>query len=138
MHYIQDVQTRQNSSYYAWDRLFYLKDAIIQLQADLYTSINREDKNDGNKLKKILLSEEEWDLLDKLVDVLLSFEEMTREFSGGSYVTLSRMMPNINELIFNLALPDNTGTNDVNDIDYLNDNTIFEGEESRRHQRYRK
>ena len=44
MRCIQDVQTRWNSSYYAWDRLFYLKDAIIQLQADLYTSINREDK----------------------------------------------------------------------------------------------
>src|SRR5436190_21943680 len=24
---VQDVQTRQNSSYYAWDHLFYLKDA---------------------------------------------------------------------------------------------------------------
>ena len=128
MRCIQDVQTRWNSSYYAWDRLFYLKDAIIQLQADLYTSTNREDKNDGNKLKKILLSEEEWDLLDKLVDVLLPFEEVTKEFSGGSYVTLSRMMPNINELIFNLAPSDNTDTDDVNDINYLNDNTIFEGD----------
>ena len=38
------------------------------------------------------------------------------------------MMPNINELIFSLALPDNTGTDDINDIDYLNDNTIFEGD----------
>jgi hypothetical protein len=32
MRCIQDVQTRWNSSFYAWDRLFYLKDAIIQLQ----------------------------------------------------------------------------------------------------------
>ena len=87
MRCIQDIQMHWNSSYYAWDRLFYLKDTIIQLQADLYTSINREDKNDGNKLKKILLSEEEWDLLDKLVDILLSFEKITREFSEGFYVT---------------------------------------------------
>ena len=29
MRCIQDVQTRWNSSYYTWDRLFYLKDAII-------------------------------------------------------------------------------------------------------------
>ncbi|RIA85776.1 hypothetical protein C1645_830291 [Glomus cerebriforme] len=66
VHCIQDVQTCWNSSYYAWDRLFYLKDVIIQLQADLYTSTSN-DKN-------------------KLVDVLLPFEEATRKFSGGSYV----------------------------------------------------
>ncbi|PKC55862.1 hypothetical protein RhiirA1_446717 [Rhizophagus irregularis] len=123
MRCVQDVQTRWNSSFYAWDRLFYLKDAIIQLQADLYTSTSREDKNDGIKLRKILLSEDEWDLLDKLVDVLLPFEEATREFSGGTYVTLSKMIPCINELIFNLAPLDNTNDND---IDYYNEDTVFE------------
>ncbi|CAG8780000.1 20284_t:CDS:2, partial [Rhizophagus irregularis] len=92
MRCVQDVQTRWNSSFYAWDHLFYLKDAIIQLQADLYTSTSREDKNDGIKLRKILLSEDEWDLLDKLVDVLLPFEEATREFSGGTYVTLKDIL----------------------------------------------
>ncbi|RGB31258.1 hypothetical protein C1646_792337 [Rhizophagus diaphanus] len=105
------------------DRLFYLKDAIIQLQADLYTNTSREDKNDGIKLRKILLSENEWDLLNKLVNVLLSFEEATQEFSGGTYVTLSKMIPCINELIFNLAPLDNTN---VNDIDYYNEDTVFE------------
>ncbi|CAG8616906.1 11784_t:CDS:2 [Rhizophagus irregularis] len=59
-------------------------------------------KNDGSKLRKISLSEEEWDLLDELVDHLLPFEEATREFSGGTCVTFSKMMPNINELIFDL------------------------------------
>ena len=59
MRCIQDVQTRWNSSYYAWDRLFYLKDAIIQLQTELYASTNKEDKKDGTKLKKIILSKEE-------------------------------------------------------------------------------
>ena len=121
---VQDVQTRWNSSYYAWDRLFYLKDAIIQLQADLYTSAIREDKKDGNKLKKIMLSEEEWDLLDGLVDVLTPFEEETRYFSGNTYVTLSKMMSTIKVLIFNLA----THSEDLpsNDVDYQNEDTIFE------------
>jgi len=66
---IQDVSTRWNSSYYAWDHLFFLKDAIIRLQVDLVTSINKEDKSDGNKLRKIMLSEEEWKLLDQLIAI---------------------------------------------------------------------
>ncbi|CAG8594255.1 657_t:CDS:2, partial [Scutellospora calospora] len=75
--YIQDVPTRWNSLYYAWDQLFYLKDAIIKLQADLCTNINRDEKKDSSKLKQIMLSEEEWELLDLLVDLLLPFEEAT-------------------------------------------------------------
>jgi hypothetical protein len=124
MRCIQDVQTRWNSSYYAWDRLFYLKDAIIQLQTDLYTSTNREDKKDGTKLKKIMLSEEEWELLDKLIDLLSPFEGATRYFSGGTYVTLSKMMLTIKEFTFDLATDSENLPS--NDADYLNEDTIFE------------
>ncbi|CAG8776484.1 20690_t:CDS:2, partial [Rhizophagus irregularis] len=124
MRCIQDVQTCWNSSYYAWDRLFYLKDAIIQLQTDLYTSTNREDKKDGTKLKKIMLSEEEWELLDKLIDLLSPFEGATRYFSGGTYVTLSKMMLTIKEFTFDLATDSENLPS--NDADYLNEDTIFE------------
>lgn len=41
-------------------------------------------------LREISLSEEEWDLLNELVDHLLPFEEATREFSGGTCVTFSK------------------------------------------------
>ncbi|CAG8488560.1 1917_t:CDS:2 [Scutellospora calospora] len=57
--YTDDVSTRWNSMYYAWDRLFFLKDTIIQLQANLCTSVDWEVKKDGNKLKRILLSDDE-------------------------------------------------------------------------------
>ncbi|EXX74628.1 hypothetical protein RirG_049360 [Rhizophagus irregularis DAOM 197198w] len=124
MRCIQDVQTCWNSSYYAWDRLFYLKDAIIQLQTDLYTSTNREDKKDGTKLKKIMLSEEEWELLDKLIDLLSPFEGATRYFSGGTYVMLSKMMLTIKEFTFDLATDSENLPS--NDADYLNEDTIFE------------
>jgi hypothetical protein len=50
LHCIQDVSTRWNSSYYVWNRLFFLKDAITQLQADLSTSTDCEIKKDGNRL----------------------------------------------------------------------------------------
>ncbi|RGB43704.1 hypothetical protein C1646_661249 [Rhizophagus diaphanus] len=81
------------------DRLFYLKDAIIQLQADLYISTNREDKKD----------------------------EVTRYFSGNTYVTLSKMMVTIKELIFNLAT--SSVDSPADDNDYNNENTIFEENE---------
>nr|CAG8479334.1 1522_t:CDS:2 [Entrophospora candida] len=54
-------------------------DAIIQLQTDLCTSTNREDKKDGNKLRKIMLSDEEWDLVDELITLLMPFEQATCE-----------------------------------------------------------
>ena len=103
LHLVQDIPTCWNSTYYAWDSLYFLKDAIIQLQTDLITSSIREEKNDGSKLKKIMLSDHEWELLDKLITLLMPFEEETRKFSGGTYVTLSRMISTIKELIFDLA-----------------------------------
>ncbi|CAB4415453.1 unnamed protein product [Rhizophagus irregularis] len=91
----------------------FFKDAIIQLQTDLITSSIREEKNDGAKLKKIMLSDSEWELIDQLVTLLMPFEEETRKFSGGTYVTLSRMISTIKELIFDLAgdFPSDNTTN---------------------------
>ena len=82
---------------------FFLKDAIIQLQADLCTSTDRENKKDGSKLKRILLSDEEWDLLDQLVDLLMPFENAICKLSENTYVTLSQTIPTIKERIFDLA-----------------------------------
>ncbi|PKY62085.1 hypothetical protein RhiirA4_487963 [Rhizophagus irregularis] len=42
------------------------QDAITQLQADLFTSIDCEIKKDGNRLKRLLLIDDEWELLDQL------------------------------------------------------------------------
>ncbi|CAG8533804.1 16006_t:CDS:2 [Cetraspora pellucida] len=55
---IQDVFTHWNLTYYAWDRLYFLKDTITQLQTDLYTSADQEIKKDDSKLKEILLSDD--------------------------------------------------------------------------------
>ncbi|EXX73828.1 hypothetical protein RirG_056860 [Rhizophagus irregularis DAOM 197198w] len=52
-------------------------DAITQLQADLFTSTDREIKKDENRLKRLLLTNDEWELLDQLVDLLMPFEEAT-------------------------------------------------------------
>jgi hypothetical protein len=119
---VQDVPTRWNSSYYAWDRLFFLKDAITQLQADLYsTSTDREIRKDGSRLKRFLLADEEWELLDNLIDLLMPFEEATREFSGNTYVILSRVIPKIKEMIFDLA----TSESPLSNEELLNEDTVF-------------
>jgi len=51
---------------------------------------------------------------------LIPFEEATREFSGNTYVTLSKVVPTINEIIFDLA----TETPSNNDL-FLDEDTVF-------------
>ena len=70
-----------------------------------------------------MLSEEEWELLDKLIDLLMPFENTTRNFSGGTYVTLSTIISTIKKLIFDLACE-----SPLDNINYLDENTIFETE----------
>ncbi|RHZ83688.1 hypothetical protein Glove_88g56 [Diversispora epigaea] len=94
---------------------------------DLITSTNKEDKSDENKLRKIMLSEKEWKLLDQLIDLLMPFENTTRDFSKGTYVILSSIISTIKKLIFNLA--GNSSLDNIN-INYLDENTVFETKES--------
>ena len=82
----------------AWDRLVYLQYAILQLSIKLSCSLTNEEKADGNRLKKIILKDNEWDLLDELCNILAPFEKATRDFSGNTYVTLSQMFPIITNL----------------------------------------
>lgn len=57
---IQDVRTRWNSSYLAWRRLLELKVAIKWLENTLHLSYIKDDKDDGDYLKLIALTEPEW------------------------------------------------------------------------------
>ena len=74
-------------------------------------------------MKRILLSDEEWDLLDQLVDLLMPFENATRESSENTYVILSQTIPTIKERIFDLAAeaPSNAE-------EFPNEDTVFETE----------
>jgi len=57
---IQDVHTRWNSSYLAWARLLELKIAIKWLENTLHLAYSKDDKDDGDYLKLISLTESEW------------------------------------------------------------------------------
>ena len=117
---------RWNSSYLAWDRLIFLQYAILQLNVNLSCSLISEEKVDGNRLKKIMLKDNEWELLDELCNVLAPFEKATRDFSGNTYVTLSQMFPIIANLTNSLKPLDNSHKYEDSD-----DNTvIFDSEKS--------
>lgn len=64
--------------------------------------INNEDdieaKKDGKQLEKIMLSSDEWDLLQDLVITLGPFEEATRYLGGEKYITHSIMIPLIERI----------------------------------------
>ncbi|GES88440.1 zinc finger BED domain-containing protein 1-like [Rhizophagus clarus] len=66
LHLIQDIFTRWNSSYLAWDQLIFLQYAVLQLSVNLSCSLISEEKTDGIRLKKIMIKDNEWQLLDEL------------------------------------------------------------------------
>jgi hypothetical protein len=129
---------RWNSSYLAWDRLIYLRYAILQLDVNLSCSFIHDEKVDSSKLKKVLLNDYEWDLLDELCNVLASFEKATRDLSGNTYVTLSKIVPIITSLTNSLKPPNNDLTaeedfddnsdleEDHNQINYNNITEVLE------------
>ena len=98
-HVIGDVSTRWNSTYYAWERLIELKRAIKFLPGQLKSDLDKDAQKDGEKLEKIMLSDEEWSLIENLLDLLSGFEEVTRLLSGAKYCTISLMYPAISAII---------------------------------------
>ncbi|GES77744.1 zinc finger BED domain-containing protein 1-like [Rhizophagus clarus] len=84
LHVIADISTRWNSSYYAWTRLVKVKGYIQALLPELENDSDQSAKKDGKYLRSIMLSLDEWDLLQELIIVL---EQATRHLGGEKYVT---------------------------------------------------
>jgi len=79
-------------------------------------------------LKKIILNDNEWDLLDELCNILAPFEKATRDFSGNTYVTLSQIIPIITSLINSLELSDDS--NNLYEEEYDDETITSDSEES--------
>jgi len=90
---IHDVATRWNSTYNSWVRLLTLKKAIIILQSHMMQNNDTETKKNGRRLQKLLLAENEWELIKKLIEVLRQFDTVTTTLSGRDFVTLSLVAP---------------------------------------------
>ncbi|CAJ0846562.1 11311_t:CDS:1 [Entrophospora sp. SA101] len=69
---LKPVKTRWNSTYMAWNCLIYLKNAILDLIKDMEIDNDRDVKYDFKRLKKILLSDDEWSLIEIAIYVTLS------------------------------------------------------------------
>ena len=50
-------------------------------------------KKDGRRLQKILLDDNEWHLINQLVEILEQFDTITSTLSGRDFVTLSLVTP---------------------------------------------
>ena len=61
------------------------------LIVELVNNENTDVKKDGKQLEKIMLSSDEWELLQELVITLGPFEEATGYLGGEKYITHSIM-----------------------------------------------
>ncbi|GBC46886.2 zinc finger BED domain-containing protein 4-like [Rhizophagus irregularis DAOM 181602=DAOM 197198] len=79
---VNDVATRWNSSYLAWSHLIYLKEWIKLLSNTLSISTDLDTKKDAKRLKQIMITDEEWDFLADIIEVLSTFADATTELGG--------------------------------------------------------
>ena len=93
------MSTRWNSSYLAWVRLLYLKGWIKILLNVLSCNTDLDSKRDAKRLKQIMITDDEWDLIADLTEVLSVFADATEDLGGSKYVTNSMCTPMLMEII---------------------------------------
>lgn len=86
----------------ALERLADLEWPIKWLTNDLENSNNNNNHRDGANIRDKLLSNEEFKVVQALVELLYPFDKATEILSGSNYATLSIMVPTIEELIYRL------------------------------------
>ena len=69
----------------------------------LSIDINPDSKKDARRLKEIMISDHEWDLLIDLKEILLLFADATTELEGSKYITNSLRVWMLIEIIKTLT-----------------------------------
>jgi hypothetical protein len=64
----------------------------------LAREVDSDSRKDSKRLKEIMITTEEWDLIQELVDILEPFAETTDYLGGSSYCTYSFINPLIEEI----------------------------------------
>ncbi|KAF0562286.1 zinc finger bed domain-containing protein 1-like [Gigaspora margarita] len=82
------------------ERLANLECPIKWLTNDLENSNNNDYHHDGANIRDKLLSNEEFKVVQALVELLYPFDKATEIFSGSNYAKLSIMVPTIEELVY--------------------------------------
>ncbi|PKY51066.1 hypothetical protein RhiirA4_531967 [Rhizophagus irregularis] len=86
-------------------------------------SNDRETKQDAKKLEKINLIPEEWRCIEKFLEILSPFAELTEILEGHKYTTMSYIHPGITKL--KKLVGSNVDTHDE-DINFDNNDNAFE------------
>ncbi|CAG8541975.1 8817_t:CDS:2, partial [Ambispora leptoticha] len=123
---ISDTPTRWNSSYIAWKRLLQIKRAIKLMEVTMNADTNYNIRKDAIHLKSLMITEEEWRVLEELTVLLAPFAKITELLGGSNYSTLSFMWPAITTLTRNC---EPISANIDEEIDLISILTIFDEEE---------
>ena len=95
---ISDVETRWSSTYIAWERLIILQPYIDIVVSSLNASKDHNAREDAKRLKTINLTNDEWDVITDLLEILGPFAELTEILEGTKYATISYIHPGITKL----------------------------------------
>ena len=125
------MSTRWNSSYLAWVRLLYLKGWIKILLNVLSCNTDLDSKRDAKRLKQIMITDDEWDLIADLTEVLSVFADATEDLGGSKYVTNSMCTPMLMEII-KVVKPNSSYDQDFDEEenDAFEDNDVEEEQDS--------
>ncbi|PKB95528.1 hypothetical protein RhiirA5_436551 [Rhizophagus irregularis] len=61
--------------------------------------LHLDSKKDAKRLNQIMITDDEWNLIADLIEVLLSFAEATEDLEGNKYVTNSICVLMLMEII---------------------------------------
>ncbi|CAG8516550.1 4769_t:CDS:2, partial [Cetraspora pellucida] len=132
---IKDIPTHWNSKFQSWKRLLELRFAIRWLLATL--PLQGEDaQKDSIKLQKLMLQENEWELVQRLVKMLEPFNSATEYFSSGKYPTIASIHPLMEAMKAHYAKNidineyDNNDNEEIPNYDSESDSSDEEEEES--------
>lgn len=83
-----------------------------------------DSKKDAKRLKQIMITDDEWDLIADLTEVLSTFAEATEDLGGSKYITNSMRMPMLMEIIKTVAtdLSYDQDSDETDDEAFENDN----------------
>ncbi|CAG8733648.1 16080_t:CDS:2, partial [Acaulospora morrowiae] len=95
---IKDIETCWNSIFRAIQHLILLQPSINHLCSTLLNSVISNIRKDGEKLKDSLLSNDEFNICNKLIIILKPFNKATEILGDSKYPTLSIVTPTIEEL----------------------------------------
>ena len=85
---VQDVATRWNSGFFMLER-------VLKLRLPITAVLSGAKKKDHRDL---LLKDQQWALIEKVIEVLHPFQVATTVFSGQQYVTMSLVLPVVTSL----------------------------------------